>query len=60
MTDPATLPSYMERPSDGELFVLANDGKYYVKAMLEKFPEHWHQCHSYETLKCYRFRAIFK
>jgi hypothetical protein len=57
--DPKTLPSYMKRPSDGELFVLANDGKYYVKAMLENYPEHAHQGHSRETLKCYRFTDYF-
>jgi hypothetical protein len=56
MTDPKTLPSHMIRPSDDEVFILANDGKYYVLSLLTQFPEHAHQGHLYETLKCYRFK----
>jgi len=56
MTDPKTLPSYMIRPSDGEVFVLANDGKYYLQSSLKDFPENSHQGYLYETLKCYRFQ----
>jgi hypothetical protein len=46
-----SLPSYVQRIDDGELFVLSEDGQYYLKMMLDEFShKHLFQGCSLETL----------
>jgi hypothetical protein len=50
MNNPAGMPSYFERLGDEELFVLANDGKYYIEKNLGQFPDNSHTGWSQEKL----------
>lgn len=52
-------PKYMIRPSDGNIFIMIEEGIYSAKGSMEEWPNHIHPKHEYETLKRLKFTPCY-